>query len=107
MANWKFSKYKKFAVNFKGRAARCKRILIPQAQKALQHAYRNRHVKRRLHKARWLAKVDNASREHGLDYSKFKMGLTRSNMDVNRKMLADLAENEPYSFKALFDEICV
>lgn len=52
----------------------------------------------------WIQKVNAASREHGFRYSRMTFALTRSNIGLNRKILGELAENEPYSFKTVLDE---
>jgi len=55
----------------------------------------------------WIDKIDSGVREHNFFYEDFIRGLTHSNINLNRKILADLAEWEPYSFKAVLDEINV
>ena len=53
----------------------------------------------------WIQSINAGVREHGIPYSRFVYALNNSNVSLNRKILADLAQNEPYSFKAVFDEV--
>lgn len=81
------------------------RITIPKVEKALSYAYRDRKVRRREYRTNWIMSINAAVREHNINYSNFIYGLNKSNIELNRKILADLAVNEPYSFKAIVDEI--
>jgi large subunit ribosomal protein L20 len=74
-------------------------------EKGLQYAYRDRRAKKRDFRAEWIQQINAAAREHGVKYGEFMHGLKEENIDVNRKMLADLAQNEPFSFKALVDQV--
>ncbi len=71
----------------------------------LRYAYRDRKVKKRLMRRSWIHSINAAVREHGVSYSRFACGLTRSNIQVDRKILADLAINEPFSFKSVVEEV--
>jgi hypothetical protein len=73
--------------------------------KKLTYAYRDRKVKKRLMRRQWIHSINAAVREHGVSYSRFQCGLTRSNIELDRKILSDLAINEPFSFKAVVDEV--
>ncbi len=53
----------------------------------------------------WIHSINAAVREHGFNYSRFQFGLTRSNIELDRKILSDLAVSEPFSFKSVVDEI--
>ena len=53
----------------------------------------------------WIVSLSAATKEHGMNYSRFIMCLNRSNINLDRKVLADLAVNEPYSFKSVIDEV--
>ena len=104
MATFTRKKYLRLASSFYGRARNCYRIMIPKVEKALQYAYRDRKVKKRLTRRQWIMNINSAVREHGLTYSNLQYSLTRSNIILDRKILADLAYNEPLSFKAVVDE---
>ena len=53
----------------------------------------------------WIHSINAAIREHGVNYSRFICGLTRSNIELDRKILSELAVSEPYSFKSVFEEV--
>ena len=73
--------------------------------RALQYAYRDRRNKKRDLRGLWITRINAAVREHGVSYSRFLCGLTRSNIILDRKILADLAVSEPYSFKSVIEEV--
>jgi hypothetical protein len=68
-------------------------------------AYRERKLKKRDMRKTWILSINAAVREHNMPYSRFVYGLTHSNLNLDRKILSDLAINEPYSFKAIVDEV--
>ena len=105
MATFTRKKYLRLAQTFYGRARNCYRIMIPKVEKALQYAYRDRRRKRRDFRASWITTITAGVREHNTLYNKFIYGLNYSNIDLNRKVLANLAINEPYTFKAIVDEV--
>jgi large subunit ribosomal protein L20 len=72
--------------------------------RSMQHAYIGRKLKKRNFRALWIQRINAAVREHGLTYSRFISGLERAGIDVDRKILADLAVFEPEAFKALVDQ---
>ena len=74
-------------------------------EKGLQYAYRDRKTKKRNFRALWIMRINAASRNHGLTYSEFISKLKSNNIDINRKVLADLAMNNPEGFKQLVDKI--
>ena len=74
-------------------------------EKGLQYAYRDRKTKKRNFRALWIMRINAASRLHGLTYSEFMNKLKTNNIDINRKVLADLAMNNPEGFKELVDKI--
>jgi large subunit ribosomal protein L20 len=69
--------------------------------KAGQYAYRDRRAKKRDFRALWITRINAAAREYGLSYGKFINGLKKAGIDVDRKMLADLAVNQPAGFAAI------
>ena len=74
-------------------------------EKGLQYAYRDRKTKKRNFRALWIMRINAASRTHGLTYSEFISKLKSNNIDINRKVLADLAMNNPEGFKQLVDKV--
>ena len=69
--------------------------------KAGQYAYRDRRAKKREFRAPWIARINAAAREHGMSYSRLIAGLIKAGVSVDRKVLADLAMNEPNAFGAI------
>lgn len=74
------------------------------ADRSLQHNYIGRKLKKRNFRALWIQRINAACREHGLTYSRFIAGLAKAGIEVDRKVLADLAVREPQAFKALVDQ---
>ncbi len=70
-------------------------------EKGLQYAYRDRKVKKRNFRALWIQRINAAARLEGLSYSKLMGALHKSGIEMNRKVLADLAMNHPEAFKAI------
>ena len=95
----------KLAKGFKGRSNSCYGIAIRKVHKALKYQYRDRRNKKRNIRKQWIVSLSAATKEHGMNYSRFIMCLNRSNINLDRKVLADLAVNEPYSFKSVIDEV--
>jgi len=90
---------------FRGRARHCNRLAHNRYDKSLLHAYVGRKLKRRDLRSLWLTRINAASRLYSLQYSRFIDGLKQLNVDLNRKMLAELAVNEPYSFRSLVEQV--
>ena len=67
-------------------------------EKALSHAYRHRRTKKREYRQLWIARINAAARIHHLTYSRLIAGLSKKDVDINRKVLADLAVNHPQAF---------
>lgn len=74
-------------------------------EKGMQYAYRDRKVKKREFRALWIQRINAGVRQHGLSYSSFMGKLHGKNIDLNRKVLADLAMNNPEAFKAIVDAV--
>ena len=74
-------------------------------EKAWQYAYRDRRNKKRAFRRLWIARINAASRMEGMSYSKFMHALKNNNIDLDRKVLADLAMNHPTAFKAVVDQV--
>lgn len=91
----------KLAKGYRGRSKNCYRIALERVEKALQYAYRDRRTKKRDFRALWIQRINAATREHGMTYSRFVNGLTKAGIEIDRKVLADLAVREPVAFKAI------
>lgn len=91
----------KRAKGFRGRAGACYRIAHERSEKAMQYAYRDRRAKKRTFRALWIQRINAGARECGLTYSQMINGLIKSEVMVDRKMLAELAVNDTGAFQAL------
>ncbi len=89
------------AKGYRGRANSSFRIAIEKVEKGLRYAYRDRRAKKRNFRALWIQRINAGAREHGLTYSQFMAGVTRAGIELDRKVLSDLAIREPEAFKAL------
>ncbi len=74
------------------------------ADRSMQHNYVGRKLKKRNFRALWIQRINAACREHGLTYSRFIAGLAKAGIEIDRKVLSDLAIREPEAFKALVDQ---
>ncbi|HKK29289.1 MAG TPA: 50S ribosomal protein L20 [Alphaproteobacteria bacterium] len=92
------------AKGYRGRNKNNFRIAIEKVEKGLQYAYRDRRAKKRTFRALWIQRINAAAREHGMTYSQFMDGIHKAQIEVDRKVLADLAVREPEAFKALVDQ---
>lgn len=92
------------ASGYQGRRKNTIRIAKQAVEKAGQYAYRDRRVRKRNFRALWIQRINAASREHGVNYARFMNGLKVAGIEIDRKVLADLAVREPEAFKALVDQ---
>jgi large subunit ribosomal protein L20 len=74
-------------------------------EKALQYSYRDRRNKKRAFRRLWIARINAAARQNGLTYSKFMHALSKNDITLNRKVLADLAMNHPETFTAIVNKV--
>lgn len=95
----------KLAKGFRGRAKNCFRVAIEKVEKALRYAYRDRRARKRDFRSLWIQRINAGVRQYDLVYSQFINGLTLANIDLDRKILADLAVREPEAFKAVVDQV--
>jgi large subunit ribosomal protein L20 len=100
----KHKKVIKAAKGYFGRRKNTIRIAKQAVEKANQYAYRDRRVRKRNFRALWIQRINAGARELGLTYSRFIDGLAKAGIEVDRKVLADLAVKEPEAFKALADK---
>lgn len=91
----------KMAKGYRSRAKSCFRIAIERVEKGLQYAYKHRRVKKRDFRSLWIQRINAAARDNGLVYSQFINGLKLAGLDFDRKVLAEIAVNEPESFKEI------
>jgi len=89
------------AKGYRGRANSSFRIAVEKVEKGLRYAYRDRRVKKRTFRALWIQRINAAVREHGLTYSQFINGVSRAGIELDRKVLSDLAIREPEAFKGI------
>jgi large subunit ribosomal protein L20 len=87
-----------------GRKKSCFRVAVEAVEKGLQYAYRDRRNKKRTFRALWIQRINAAARQHGLTYAQFMNGLKIANIELDRKVLADIAVRDAASFKAIFDK---
>lgn len=74
-------------------------------EKGLKYAYRDRRNKKRTFRSLWINRINAAAREHGMSYSEFMGSLKKKNIEINRKVLADMAMNNPEAFKGIVEQI--
>ncbi len=74
-------------------------------EKGLQYAYRDRKAKKRSFRSLWIMRINAGARLHGMSYSEFMGKLTKANIEINRKVLADLAMNHPQAFEAIANKV--
>lgn len=92
------------AEGFRGRRKNCFKLAKRAVQKSQQYATRDRRVKKREFRQLWIARINAAVRLHGLSYSRFQAGLTRAKIEINRKVLADLAVRVPAAFASIAEQ---
>lgn len=93
------------AKGYFGRRKNTIRIARQAVEKAGQYAYRDRKVKKRSFRAIWIQRINAAVREEGLTYGNFIHGLTLTSIELDRKVLADIAMNEPETFRAIVAQV--
>lgn len=94
----------KAAKGFSGRSRNTFRAAIQRVEKAGQYAYRDRRVKKREFRRLWITRINAGARLHGLNYSQFMNGLLKAGIELDRKVLADIAVREPEAFQALVEQ---
>ena len=93
------------AKGFFGRRKNVWTVAKNAVEKAMQYAYRGRKEKKRNFRSLWITRINAGAREYGLSYSQFMGALKKNNIELNRKVLADLAMNHPEAFKAVVDQV--
>jgi len=100
-AHARHKKILSMAKGYRGRSSTNYRIALQRVEKALQYAYRDRRNKKRDFRGLWIQRINAGARLHGLTYSRFINGMKLAGIDLDRKVLADIAAREPEAFKAL------
>ena len=103
-AHAKHKKVLKKAKGYYGRRKNTIRVAKQAVEKAMQYAYRDRKQKKRTFRALWIQRINAAVREHGLTYGRFIDGLGKAGIEIDRKVLADLAVKDAAGFKSLCDQ---
>ncbi len=91
----------KLAKGARGRAKNTFRAAVQRVEKNLQYAYRDRRTRKRDFRGLWIQRINAGARQHGMTYSQFINGLKKAEIDLDRKILAELAVSEPAAFEAL------
>jgi large subunit ribosomal protein L20 len=92
------------AKGFRGRRKNVFRIAKQAVMKAGQYAYRDRRAKKRVFRRLWIARINAGSRALGLTYSKFIAGIKKASIEIDRKVLADMAVNDPAAFASIVEK---
>ena len=93
------------AKGYYGARSRTYRVAVQAVTKAGQYAYRDRRQKKRQFRALWIVRINAAARQYGLSYSKFMNGLKKANIEIDHKVLSDLAINEKAAFEAIANQV--
>ena len=94
----------KLAKGYFGRGKNVWTVAKNKIEKGLGYAYRDRKARKRDFRALWIQRINAATREHGMSYSKFIAGLNAANIEIDRRMLADLAINDAAAFAAVVEQ---
>ena len=95
----------KSAKGYFGRRKNVYTVAKNAVEKGMVYSYRDRRNKKRTFRALWIARINAGARQYGISYSKFMGMLKASNIELNRKVLADLAMNNPEAFKAIVEKV--
>lgn len=104
-AHFKHKKILKLAKGYRESNSKLYRIALEKVEKGLQYAYRDRRKKKSNFRALWIQRINADVREYGLTYSKFMNGLRKTGIEMDRKILADLAMNQPAAFAKVVEQV--
>ena len=104
VAKARHKKILKKAKGYYGARSRVFRVAKQAVIKAAQYAYRDRRQRKRQFRRLWIVRINAAVREYGLSYSRFMQGLTKASIEIDRKILADLAVSDKPAFAAIVDQ---
>ena len=102
-AHARHKKVLSMAKGFRGRNKNVFRVAVENVEKALQYAYRDRRAKKRSFRALWIQRINAATRLNDMTYSRFMSGLNKAGIELDRKVLADIALKEPANFAKLVE----
>jgi large subunit ribosomal protein L20 len=100
----KHKKIVKAAKGYRGRNSNVYKVAREKVEKGLQYAYRDRRNRKRNFRALWIQRINAGAREHGLTYSQLMNGVSKAGIELDRKVLADMAATDPAAFKAVVDQ---
>lgn len=103
-AHARHKKVLKQAKGYRGRNSTAFRVAKEKVEKGLQYAYRDRRAKKRNFRALWIQRINAGARQHGLTYSQLMNGVRKAGIELDRKVLADLAVKEPEAFKTVCEQ---
>ena len=104
-AHARHKKILSLAKGYRGRRKNVFRVAKEAVMKAGQYAYRDRRTRKRVFRSLWIARINAAARSHGVTYSRFMAGLKKAAIEIDRKVLADLAVNDPAAFGSIVDKV--
>jgi large subunit ribosomal protein L20 len=94
----------KLAKGYRGRSKNCFRTAVQSVEKALQYAYRDRRTTKRNFRKLWVTRINAAARQNGMIYSQFINGMKLAGIELDRKVLADIAVHDEAGFKAIVEK---
>ena len=104
VAHARHKKVLKLAKGYVGRSSTNFRPALQRVEKALQYAYRDRRNKKRDFRGLWIQRINAAVREHGMTYSRFMAGIKAAGVEMDRKVMATIAFDDPSAFAALVEK---
>ena len=104
-AHFKHKKILKLAKGYRESNSKLYRVALEKVEKGLRYAYRDRRKKKSNFRALWSQRINAGVREYGLTYSKFINGLNKAGIEMDRKILADLAMNQPAAFAKVVEQV--
>lgn len=93
------------AKGYRGRSKNVFRVAVERVEKGLQYAYRDRRARKRSFRSLWIQRINAGAREHGLTYSQFMNGIKKAKIEIDRKVLADLAARDSNAFTAVVERV--
>jgi large subunit ribosomal protein L20 len=104
-ARARHKKVLELAKGYRGRRKNVYRIAKQAVMKAGQYAYRDRRNRKRVFRRLWIARINAAARSHGVTYSRFIAGIKKAAIEIDRKVLADMAVNDPAAFGSIVEKV--
>ncbi|MDF1817332.1 MAG: 50S ribosomal protein L20 [Immundisolibacteraceae bacterium] len=103
-ARARHKKVMKLARGYRGARSRVYRVAVQAVTKAGQYAYRDRKQRKRQFRSLWIVRINAAARDNGLSYSRLINGMSKAGISIDRKILAELAVNDPQAFASVADQ---